>query len=76
MRLPVAYHIGGVFRCCLESLCETLNEPGEDFNEGDALTCRYCKLETMIVRGGMWRALLKDGQYPDMIEDKEEPREG
>jgi len=46
-QLPL--RIGGVMRCCLE----TLNTTPVIENEGDVLPCRYCKSQ-LRVRDGAW----------------------
>ena len=43
--------IGGVLRCCAETL-DTTSDLEE--KEGDVLPCRWCK-GSLIVRDGVWR---------------------
>jgi hypothetical protein len=46
--LPLA--IGGVMRCCVETLDTTLVLE----KEGDILHCKYCD-SSLIVRNGIWQ---------------------
>ena len=55
--------IGGLMRCCLETLAEY--EGPED--EGTELTCRYEHIVRMVVRDGVW-------QWVGPGEERETPR--
>lgn len=48
--------IGGLFRCCTATVSETMAERTARGGpkEGERLTCRYCKKETMVYRDGAW----------------------
>jgi hypothetical protein len=56
MRLPrkedvkMGIRIGGLYRCCIM----TAQARGEG-DEGERLTCGYCKKETMVYRDGDWQ---------------------
>lgn len=47
-RLPLA--IGGVMRCCLE----TLNSTKVNEVEGEIVKCKYCS-SSLILENGIWR---------------------
>jgi hypothetical protein len=44
--------IGGLMRCCIESLSDAPAEP----NEGDTFRCKWCSDEAgMVFRDGAWQ---------------------
>lgn len=46
--------MGGLFRCCVQTCVEVMSQAVEAPKEGDTLTCKYCKKETMQFRAGAW----------------------
>lgn len=52
---PPRVFIGGLFRCCTGTLDE-LYEAGQlKQEEGETITCKYCKRPTMVYRDGAYR---------------------
>jgi hypothetical protein len=47
--------IGGLFRCCVATFQEERSDPPAPPEEGQTLTCKYCKKPTMIYTDGVWR---------------------
>ncbi len=56
-RKDLLIHIGGVFRCCVESAAQWVEEePEAEAIEGARLICRYCKQpDGMVIDGKVIR---------------------
>lgn len=46
--------IGGLLRCCTQSLADAMAEATEEPKEGDHVDCKWCKGEGMRFRDGAW----------------------
>lgn len=59
---PFRVRIGGLFRCCMQTLDVKAAEGSLKGEEGERVTCLYCKKETMVFHDGAYQWVGPDAE--------------